>query len=112
MEDIQSLSHSKWNCKYHIVFAPKYRRQVIYGKLKAEIGKILRSLCERKGVEVLEAEACADHIHMLVSIPPSMSVPSAVQAFGFERTKEVFHSRVVVRTSGTGHGRPKVVFFA
>ena len=74
MEDIQSLSHSKWNCKYHIVFAPKYRRQVIYGKLKAEIGKILRSLCERKGVEVLEAEACADHIHMLVSIPPSMSV--------------------------------------
>ena len=74
MEDIQSLSHSKWNCKYHIVFAPKYRRQVIYGKLKAEIGKILRSLCERKGVEVLEAEACADHIHMLESIPPSMSV--------------------------------------
>ena len=74
MEDIQSLAHSKWNCKYHIVFAPKYRRQVIYGKLKAEIGKILRSLCERKGVEVLEAEACADHIHMLVSIPPSMSV--------------------------------------
>lgn len=74
MEDIQSLSHSKWNCKYHIVFGPKYRRQVIYGKLKAEIGKILRSLCERKGVEVLEAEACADHIHMLESIPPSMSV--------------------------------------
>lgn len=74
MEDIQSLSRSKWNCKYHIVFVPKYRRQVIYGKLKAEIGKILRSLCKRKGVEVLEAEACADHIHMLVSIPPSMSV--------------------------------------
>lgn len=112
MEDIQSLSHSKWNCKYHIVFAPKYRRQVIYGKLKAEIGKILRSLCERKGVEVLEAEACADHIHMLVSIPPSMSVPSAVQAFGFERTKEVFHGRVVVRDSRTRHGRPKEAFLA
>ena len=69
-----SLVHTTCNGKYHIVFAPKYRRQVIYGKLKAEIGKILRSLCERKGVEVLEAEACADHIHMLVSIPPSMSV--------------------------------------
>ena len=74
MNDIQSLSHSKWNCKYHIVFAPKYRRQVIYGKLKSEIGKILRDLCERKGVEIIEANACPDHIHMLVSIPPSMSV--------------------------------------
>lgn len=74
MNDIQSLSHSKWNCKYHIVFAPKYRRQIIYGKLKVEIGKILRDLCERKGVEIIEANACPDHIHMLVSIPPSMSV--------------------------------------
>ena len=74
MNDIKSLSHSKWNCKYHIVFAPKYRRQVIYGKLKREIGKILRNLCEQKGVEIIEAEACSDHIHMLVSIPPSMAV--------------------------------------
>ena len=74
MSDIKSLSHSKWNCKYHIVFAPKYRRQVIYGKLKREIGKILRNLCEQKGVEIIEAEACPDHIHMLVSIPPSMAV--------------------------------------
>ena len=74
MKDIKSLSHSKWNCKYHIVFAPKYRRQVIYGKLKKEIGKILRNLCEQKGVEIIEAEACPDHIHMLVSIPPSMAV--------------------------------------
>jgi Transposase and inactivated derivatives len=72
--DKSSLAHTKWNCKYHIVFAPKYRRQVIYGKLKREIGKILRELCERKGVEILEAEACADHIHMLVSIPPKLSV--------------------------------------
>ena len=67
-DDIQSLSHSTWRCKYHIVFAPKYRRQVIYGKIKADIGKILRELSERKGVAVLEAEACPDHIHMLVSI--------------------------------------------
>ena len=72
--DKNSLAHTTWNCKYHIVFAPKYRRQVIYGRLKAEIGKILRTLCERKGVEILEAEACADHIHMLVSIPPKLSV--------------------------------------
>ena len=74
MTDINSLSHSKWNCKYHIVFAPKYRRQVIYGKIKADVGKILRQLSEQKGVVVHEAEACPDHIHMLVSIPPSLSV--------------------------------------
>ena len=74
MSDIQSLSHSKWRCKYHIVFAPKYRRQVIYGDIKADVGKILRELSERKGVEIIEAECCKDHIHMLVSIPPKMSV--------------------------------------
>lgn len=72
--DSQSLAHSKWNCKYHIVFAPKYRRQVIYGKIKVDIGQILRKLCEYKGVEILEANACPDHIHMLVSIPPKISV--------------------------------------
>lgn len=72
--DNESLAHSKWNCKYHIVFAPKYRRQLIYGKIKADIGKILRKLCEYKGVEILEANACSDHIHMLVSIPPKLSV--------------------------------------
>ena len=72
--DNVSLSHTKWNCKYHIVFAPKYRRQEIYGRIKADIGKILRQLCEMKGVEIIEAEACKDHIHMLVSIPPKYSV--------------------------------------
>ena len=72
--DNSSLAHTKWNCKYHIVFAPKYRRQVVYGKLKKEIGKILRELCGRKEVEIIEAEACPDHIHMLVSIPPKYSV--------------------------------------
>ena len=72
--DISSLAHSKWNCKYHIVFAPKYRRQVIYGKIKADIGVILRKLCEQKGVEIIEANVCKDHIHMLVSIPPKLSV--------------------------------------
>ena len=72
--DNNSLTHSTWNCKYHIVFAPKYRRQVIYGKIKMDIGKIIRTLCEQKGVEIIEAEACPDHIHLLVSIPPKISV--------------------------------------
>ena len=74
MNDNRSLAHTKWNCKYHIVFAPKYRRQAIYGKIKADIGKILRELCDRKGIEIIEAELCPDHIHMLVSIPPKMSI--------------------------------------
>ena len=74
MNDVKSLSHSKWRSKYHIVFAPKYRRQVIYGKIKADKGKILRELSERKGVEVIEEECCPDHIHMLVEISPHMSV--------------------------------------
>ena len=76
MEDIKSLSHSKWRCKYHIVFAPKYRRQVIYGKIKADIGKIIRDLCERKGVVLIAGECCPDHIHILVEIPPHMSISS------------------------------------
>ncbi len=74
-EDITSLAHTKWRCQYHIVFAPKYRRKIIYGKYKAEIGKILRRICERMDeVHIIEANACEDHIHMLVSIPPKMSV--------------------------------------
>ena len=75
-QDNNSLAHTTWNRKYHIVFAPKYRRQIIYGKYKASIGQILRLLCERKGVEIHEAEACPDHIHMLVSIPPKLSISS------------------------------------
>ena len=74
--DNNSLAHSKWNCKYHIVFAPKYRRLAIYGKIKVDIGKILRKSCKQKGVEIIEANACKDHIHMLVSIPPKLSVAS------------------------------------
>ena len=73
-DDVKSLSHSKWRCKYHIVFAPKYRRQIIYGKIKADVGRILRELSQRKGVQIIEAECCPDHIHMLVEIPPHMSV--------------------------------------
>lgn len=74
MGNKNSLSHTKYRCHYHIVFAPKYRRQVIYGKIKRDIGVMLRKLCEWKGVEIIEAEACPDHIHMLVSIPPKLSI--------------------------------------
>ena len=83
-DDINSLAHSKWNCKYHVVFAPKYRRMVIYNQIKKDIGKILRKLCEQKGVEIIEAEACPDHIHMLLSIPPKYSV---AQIMGYLKGK-------------------------
>ena len=76
MNDNKSLSHTKWNCKYHIVFAPKYRRQVFCGEKKRQVGEILRKLCEWKGVNIIEAECCPDHIHMLLEIPPKMSVSS------------------------------------
>lgn len=75
-DDVNSLSHSKWNCKYHIVFAPKYRRRVIYGKIKKDIGAILRQLCEFKEVNIIKGEMCKDHVHMLVEIPPKISVAS------------------------------------
>ncbi len=76
MNDVHSLSHTKWNCKYHIVFAPKYRRKVFYESKRLEVGAILRELCKWKDVEIIQAEVCHDHIHMLVSIPPKMSVSS------------------------------------
>ena len=84
--DTNSLAHTKWECKYHIVFAPKYRRQIIYGKIKADIGQMLRKLCEYKGIEILEAEACKDHIHMLASIPPKYSV---AQIMGYLKGKSI-----------------------
>ena len=74
MDDDLSLSHTRWNCKYHIVFIPKYRRKEIYGKLRSDIGQILRQLCAYKGVEIMEAHAMPDHIHMLVRIPPKIAV--------------------------------------
>ena len=74
--DDSSLSHTRWNCKYHIVFIPKYRRKEIYGQIKSDIGKILRTLCEYKEVEIIEAHAMKDHIHMLVMIPPKLAVSS------------------------------------
>ncbi len=82
--EIKSTAHSKYRCQYHIVFAPKYRRKEIYCQLKRDIGEILRKLCEQKGVEILEAQACTDHIHMLVNIPPYLSI---AQFMGFLKGK-------------------------
>ena len=82
--DDQSLEHTRWNCKYHIVFAPKFRRKIIYGKYKKEIGVILRKLCEYKHLEILEAHACIDHIHMCIKIPPKYSV---AQIMGYLKGK-------------------------
>lgn len=82
--EIKSTAHSKYRCEYHIVFAPKYRRKEIYGQLKEDIGEVLRKLCEQKGVEIIEAEACPDHIHMLVSVPPYLSI---AQFMGFLKGK-------------------------
>ena len=76
MNDTNSLSHTTWNCKYHIVFAPKFRRKVFYKEKRRAIGMILRKLCEWKGVHIVEAEVCPDHIHMLVEIPPKIAVSS------------------------------------
>lgn len=76
--DVNSLAHTKWNCKYHVVFAPKFRRKIIYNELRQDIGKIIRMLCERKDITIIEAELCPDHIHMLISIPPKMSVSGAI----------------------------------
>ena len=82
--DTDSLSHTKYNCKYHIVFAQKYRRQIIYGKIKKDIGIMIRKLCQYKGVEIIEAEACPDHIHMLISVPPKYSI---AQIMGYLKGK-------------------------
>ena len=77
-KDIKSLEHTTWRCQYHVVFAPKFRRMEIYGELKTDIGWILRKLCDEKGVEILEAEACPNHIHMLLSIPPKYSISTCM----------------------------------
>ena len=92
MNDSNSLAHTRWNCKYHIVFAPKYRRQIIYGELKKEIGKILRELCVWKQIEIIEAQACKDHIHMCIKISPKYSVSSII---GFLKGKSslLIHER-------------------
>ena len=88
--DISSLTHTSWECKYHIVFAPKFRRKEIYGKLKMEIGAMIRELCRRKEVQIIEAEACKDHIHLLLSIPPKYSVSNIVGYLKGKTTLMIF----------------------
>ena len=88
--DINSLAHTSWECKYHIVFAPKYGRQAIYGEIKMEIGAMLRELCRRKEVEIIEAEACKDHIHMLISVPPKLSIASLIGYLKGKTTLMIF----------------------
>jgi len=78
MNDTNSLAHTKWRCKYHIVFSPKYRRKIFYGEKRKEIGQILKELCEWKQINIVQAEVCPEHIHMLVEIPPKMSVSAFV----------------------------------
>ena len=92
MGDTKKLAHTQWNCKYHIVFAPKYRRQVFYGEKKRAIGEILRKLCEWKGVSIVEAECCPDHIHMLLEIPPKMSVSAFVGYLKGKSSLMIFES--------------------
>ena len=75
-KDINSLEHTRWRCQYHIVFSPKFRRMAIYKEIKVDIGRILRQLCQQKGIEIIEAELCPDHIHMLISVPPKYSISS------------------------------------
>ena len=103
MEKFESLSHVRWECKYHVVFIPKYRRKVIYGKLRAAIGRIIRDLCQQKGVEVLEGHAMADHIHMCLKIPPKYAVSYII---GFLKGKSAVRiHRQVLGTKGTLFGR-------
>ena len=87
--DNNSLAHTKWECKYHLVFAPKYRRQVIYKDIKADVGQILGTLCRRKGIEIIEAECMPDHVHMLVRIPPKYSVSNSRVSKGEKFTHDI-----------------------
>ena len=89
-DDINSLAHSKWNCKYHIVFAPKYRRMAIYGQIKKDIGVILRQLCEYREVKIIQGELCPDHVHMLVEIPPKISIASFMGYLKGKSTLRIF----------------------
>ena len=97
MNDTNSLSHTKWNCKYHIVFAPKYRRQIIYGRIREDIGKILRKLCEMKKVELIEGELCKDHVHLLVSILPHKSVSEFVRYLKGKSSLMIFDKHANMR---------------
>ena len=91
-DDLHSLSHIKWNCKYHVVFAPKYRRKAFYDYRRIEIGKILRDLCEWKGINIIEAEVCIDHVHMLIEVPPKHSI-SGVMGYLEGKSSQIIFER-------------------
>lgn len=97
--DKNSLAHTTEECKYHIVFAPKYRRKIIYNKLKADAGRILSELCKRKGIEIIEAEACPDHIHMFVRIPPKYSVSEVMGYLKGKSSLMIFERQAHLNTS-------------
>ncbi len=97
--DKNSLAHTRWECKYHIVFTPKYRRKVIYQQIRADIGHILSELCKRKGIEIIEAEACPDHIHMFVRIPPKYSVSEVMGYLKGKSSLMIFERHANLSTS-------------
>ena len=105
--DTNSLAHTKWECKYHIVFAPKYRRQIIYGKIRQDIGQMIRKLCEYKGVEIIEAEACKDHIHMLISMPPKYSVSQFMGYLKWEKQSNDIRKICELKVAPLGAAREK-----
>ncbi len=84
MREWQSLSHVKWECKYHVVIVPKYRRKVLFGRVRRQIGPIIRQLCRQKGVELVEGNASVDHIHMVLSVPPKFSIAMLI---GYQKGK-------------------------
>ena len=92
-DDLHSLSHTKWNCKYHVVFAPKYRRKAFYDYRRIEIGKILRDLCEWKGINIIEAEVCIDHVHMLIEVPPKHSISGVMGYLKGKSSQIIFERR-------------------
>ena len=103
MKDWQSMAHVKWECKYHVVILPKYRRKVLFGKLRRQVGEILRQLCREKGIELLEGKARPDHVHMLLSVPPRYSV---AMTMGFLKGKSAVRiHRQLLKTKGTLFGR-------
>jgi len=103
MKDWQSQAHVKWDCKYHVVILPKYRRKTLYGRVRRDVGKILRELCRQKGIELLEGKAMPDHIHMLVSVPPKYSIAMTI---GYLKGKSSIRiHRELLRTQGTLFGR-------
>ena len=103
MKDWQSQAHVKWDCKYHVVILPKYRKKVLYGKLRRQIGRILRELCRQKGLRLVEGKAMADHIHMLLSVPPKYSIAMTI---GYLKGKSAIRiSRELMHQRGTLFGR-------